>query len=816
MSIKLRLMGGFLGIALLVGITGVIAVLKQLQTAEQTAIIEARDLSEIIALTVSQGEEDLQSFITEIHTSKQRDIEVVDLNKRILADAVLEDVGTILTHDAGNEVGLTLQDGQVRTFGETSEEYPQGIRQLVAPLKNQEGKIIGAIIVEYTTLYEELRSAAEATGRTIATYTFACWILALALGYVISNSISDPILQLRDAAVQIEQGQLNVPFPRVGRDEIGQLVASFAHMTGQLRQTQTGLEQRIAERTSSLRDSEERYALAVQGANDGLWDWNLKTDRIYFSPRWKAMLGYNEDEIDDKLDEWFSRVHPDDLQRVKAEVASHLEGHATHFENEQRVMHKDGSYRWMLCRGLAVWEAGSQAYRMAGSQTDITTRKKVEEQLIYDSLHDALTGLPNRVLFLDRLGHTLNRTKRRPNRKSAMLFLDIDRFKIINDSLGHLAGDHMLIATARRLESCLRAEDTLARLGGDEFAILLDETHDISDAARVAERIQRRLISTALLSGHDRSITSSIGIAMITPDYTQPEDILRDADTAMYRAKALGKARHQIFDATMHASVLAQLQLEADLRQAIGRQELRIYFQPIVSAANGRMRMIGAEALVRWQHPQRGLVSPAEFIPVAEETGLIIAMDEWMMHKACAHAKAWHAAGHTHLSVSVNISARQFQDQSFPKTIQSILQETGLPAQALKIEITESVAMRDLDISIRILNELNAMGIQISIDDFGTGYSSMGYLKRFPLHVLKIDQSFIKDITQDSDSQVITNAMIVVAHSLKLAVIAEGVETEEQSALLRSLGCDAMQGYLFGRPMPAEAFVKLLPEGLAV
>lgn len=470
----------------------------------------------------------------------------------------------------------------------------------------------------------------------------------------------------------------------------------------------------------------------------------------------------------------------------------------------------------MLCRGLAVWEAGSQAYRMAGSQTDITARKKVEEQLIYDSLHDALTGLPNRALFLDRLGHTLNRTKRHLDRKSAVLFLDVDRFKVINDSLGHLAGDHMLIATARRLESCLRVEDTLARLGGDEFAIVLDDTHDISDAARVAERIQRRLTSTALLSGHDRSITASIGIAMITPDYTQPEDILRDADTAMYRAKASGKARHQIFDATMHASVLAQLQMEADLRQAIGRQELRIYFQPIVSAANGRMRMIGAEALVRWQHPQRGLVSPAEFIPVAEETGLIIAMDEWMMHQACAHAKAWHAAGHTHLSVSVNISARQFQDQSFPKTIQSILQETGLPAHALKIEITESVAMRDLDISIRLLNELNAMGIQISIDDFGSGYSSMGYLKRFPLHLLKIDQSFIKDITHDPDSQVITNAMIVVAHSLKLAVIAEGVETEEQSVILCSLGCDAMQGYLFGRPMPDEAFVKLLPEGLSV
>ena len=807
MSIKLRLIGGFLGIAFLVAINGVIAVREQYQAAEQAALVEAKHLSETIGLTVTHNEGGLQNFVNELHTSQQRDVEVVDLNKRILADVILEDIGTVLTHDPGNEVGLTMQDGQVRTFVETSPGYPQGIRQLVAPLKNKDGKIIGAIIVEYTALYEELRSAAEATGRIIAIYTFACVILALALGYFVSSSISDPILKLRDAAAQIEQGQLNVSFPRVRRDEIGQLVASFAHMTNQLRQTLTGLEQRIAERTSALHDSEERYALAVQGANDGLWDWNLKTNRIYFSPRWKAMLGYNEDEIEDSPDEWFSRVHTDDFHRVKAEVAAHLEGHATHFENEHRVLHRDGSYRWMLCRGLAVLDADSQAYRMAGSQTDVTDRKKVEEQLIHDSLHDALTGLPNRVLFLDRLDHALSLTKRHPDRKPAVLFLDIDRFKIINDSLGHMAGDQMLIATARRLESCLRAEDTLARLGGDEFAILLDNTNDVSDTVRVAERIQRRLVSTALLSGHDRSVTASIGIVMITPDYAQSEYVLRDADTAMYRAKASGKARYQIFDATMHASVQAQLQLEADLQRAIGRQELLAYFQPIVSASG---EMIGAEALVRWQHPQRGLVPPNEFIPIAEEMGLIIAMDQWMIRTACTHAKTWHEAGHTHWSVAVNISARQFQDQSLPKTVQNILQETGLPAHALKIEITESVAMQDLDVSIRVLNELNAMGIQISIDDFGTGYSSMGYLKRFPLHVLKIDRSFIQDITQDSDSEVITKAMIVMAHSLKLVVIAEGVETEEQCALLRSLGCDAMQGYFFSRPMPAEAFVKLL------
>jgi PAS domain S-box-containing protein len=297
-----------------------------------------------------------------------------------------------------------------------------------------------------------LQTAAEATARTIAIYTFACIMLALALGYLISNSISNPISKLRDAAAQIEKGEINVSFPRPGRDEVGQLVVSFSHMTNRLRQMLTELEQSIAERTNALRESEERYALAVEGANDGLWDWNLINNRIYFSPRWKAMLGINEDDISDSSDEWFNRVHSDDFHRVQAEVISHLDGHTTHLESEYRVLHKDGGYRWMLCRGLAVRDLAGQTYRMAGSQTDITARKNIEQQLMNDSLHDALTGLPNRVFLLDRLGHVLNRTKRRSDPTSAMLFLDIDRFKVINDSLGHKAGDELLIATARRLE----------------------------------------------------------------------------------------------------------------------------------------------------------------------------------------------------------------------------------------------------------------------------------------------------------------------------------------------------------------------------
>ncbi|MBI4641552.1 MAG: EAL domain-containing protein [Candidatus Tectomicrobia bacterium] len=581
-----------------------------------------------------------------------------------------------------------------------------------------------------------------------------------------------------------------------------------------VRERTAALTAEIAERkrtAEALRESEERYALAARGANDGLWDWNLKTQEIYFSPRWRLMLGYEEHEVGNGINEWFNRVYPDDLERVRKEIALHLEGLTLHYESEYRILHKDKTYRWVLSRGLAVRDIEGQVYRMAGSQTDITERKRAEEQLLHDAFHDGLTGLPNRTLFVDRLGRAIARAKRREDYIFAVLFLDLDRFKVVNDSLGHMIGDQLLIALTRRLEICLRNGDTVARLGGDEFAILLDDVKDLNDATRVADRIQKDLATPFNLSGQEVFTTSSIGITLSTTGYDRPEDILRDADTAMYRAKALGKARYEIFDTTMHARAVALLQLEANLRRAIERQEFQVYYQPIVSLGTGRITSF--ETLVRWQHPQRGLVSPGEFIPVAEETGLIVPIGEWVLRTACAQNKAWQEAGLPRLSVAVNLSARQFQDQNLPDLIQQVLAETGMAAHDLKLEITESIAMQNIDLSITVLNELSAMGMQVSIDDFGTGYSSLAYLKRFPVSTLKIDRSFVRDIPGDVDDAAITSAIIAMAHSLKLKVIAEGVETEEQLAFLRSHQSDEMQGYLFSRPVPAEAFTKLLQEG---
>jgi diguanylate cyclase (GGDEF)-like protein/PAS domain S-box-containing protein len=551
-----------------------------------------------------------------------------------------------------------------------------------------------------------------------------------------------------------------------------------------------------------LRKSEERFELAMAATNDGMWDWNLKTDEVYYSPRWKAMLGYHENEIGTSPDEWLKRVHPDDAKQFQVDIVSHINGFSPRIEREYRIKHADGRIVWMLMRGLAVRDGHGSAYRLAGSQTDITTRKLTEERLAYDALHDALTGLPNRVLFMDRLTFRIERTKRHPDELFAVLFLDLDRFKVVNDSLGHSAGDQLLITTALRIQQCLRPEDTVSRLSGDEFAILLNEVHDVSDGVRVADRIRSRLVTTTLLGAVERSPTASIGIAMFHNNYEKPDEILRDADLAMYRAKTLGRNRHQIFDSTMFAGAVALLQMEGELKRAVARREWQVLYQPIVSLGNSET--IGVEALLRWQHPERGVVFPLEFISVAEDTGYIVPIGEHVLVTACQQVKEWRDAGQSKLWVAVNISARQFQDDNLVGMVARILAETGLSPDGLRLEVTESVAMQDLEYSIRILRELDKLGVYASLDDFGTGYSSLSYLKRFPLKVLKIDQSFIQDIQINKNSEAITMAVIAMARSLNLEVVAEGVEKVEQMDFLRSLVCDHVQGFFLSQPLSAE------------
>jgi len=577
-----------------------------------------------------------------------------------------------------------------------------------------------------------------------------------------------------------------------------------------------GMAVEITERKQAeeaLRASEERYALAAQSVNDGLWDWNLKTNEVYYSQRWKAMLGHDNEDIGTTPFEWFRRVHPEDLAQVQSLLQDHLEGRTPTFESEHRMRHKDRGYRWVLSRGLAVRNGSGRPYRMVGAQSDTTQRKLAEEQLIHDALHDALTGLPNRSLFVDRLSHRIRHSRREKDRLFGVLFLDLDRFKMINDSLGHGAGDTLLVETARRLELAVRPGDTVARLGGDEFAILLEDVQDPEDAVHVAERIQTSLKKAVKVENQEIVSTASIGIAMSETGYEKAEDVLRDADTAMYRAKSEGRARHEVFDSAMHARAVSLLQIENELRQAVERDEFRVFYMPIVSLATGRID--GFEALVRWQHPTRGIVGPQEFMNIAEDAGIVIQIDRLVLKRACREVREWQERypDGERLTVSVNLSGKQFHHSDLVDVIRNAIQESGLPAPSLSLEITEGVLIDNTSTAGEMLGEMRKLGAQIYLDDFGTGYSSLSYLQRFPIDAVKIDRSFVSRMGPRAEGHEIVKAIVTLAHNLKMRVIAEGIETQDQLAVLRMLKCGYGQGWLFSKPIShADASELLLQE----
>jgi diguanylate cyclase (GGDEF)-like protein/PAS domain S-box-containing protein len=550
-----------------------------------------------------------------------------------------------------------------------------------------------------------------------------------------------------------------------------------------------------------LRASEERYALAVRGANDGLWDWNLATNEVHWSPRWKAMLGHDVSEIGVSPDEWFNRVHPEDIGRVRQTLTTHLGDGSDHYENEHRVLHRSGVFRWVLCRGAAVRNSAGAATRLAGSFSDVTDAK----------LADPLTGLPNRLLFLDLLERAIKRTERRKNSMFALLVLGLDRFTVVNDSLGPLTGDRLLVAVARRLQSSLRTTDvvthedaafTLARLGGDEFNVLLDEITDASDAIRVAERLRSALQEPFEVEGQQVFTSATVGIAVSTTGYERPDEVLRDAGVALHRAKSDGTTAVEIFDPAMRDCAVSRLQVETDLRKAIEGRTFEVHYQPIISLRTGQIR--GFEALVRWRHPARGLVAPGEFIGIAEATGLIGDIGRLTLAESCRQMASWQkrfgaaAPG----VMCVNVSSRQFADANLMSEIEAILQQTGLEASSLKLEITESAFIDDIPAAQVIVSRARSIGIEWSLDDFGTGYSSLSHLHRLQVGTLKVDRSFVGRIGgEDARGLEMVQGIVSLAHTLGMDVVAEGVETVEQAAHLLALGCEYAQGYYFSRPV---------------
>jgi diguanylate cyclase (GGDEF)-like protein/PAS domain S-box-containing protein len=563
----------------------------------------------------------------------------------------------------------------------------------------------------------------------------------------------------------------------------------------------------------ALRESEERYALAAVGSNDGLWDWDLKKHEVFFSPRWKAMIGYEEGNgVGTHPREWLDRIHVEDRARVRSTLLKHIEGESPHFEAEYRILHKDGTHRWVLCRGVAVRDAAGAAYRLAGSQTDVTARHLAEEQLVHDALYDHLTGLPNRALFTDRLQEAMKRAKRYANYVFALLFLDLDRFKIVNDSLGHLAGDELLRIVAERLERAVRGVDTVARFGGDEFAVLLGDLRRPSDAVRVVERVQKSLQSPFSLQDHEVFTSASIGVVLGSTAYALPEEMLRDADTAMYRAKARAKGGFELFTPGMLHDAQSVLRLESDLRNAIQREEFCLHFQPIIALGTGKIA--GFEALVRWNHPARGLLWPGEFLSVAEDADLLAPIGWQVLRDACRQLCLWQKRlpQDPPLSMSVNVSPKQFARADFVERVESIVQSTGLQHGTLKLEITEGAIMGHPQSAAARIAKLREKGIDIHLDDFGTGYSALGCLHHFPVNALKIDRTFLPRAEAEApwDNRPVLEAVVRMAESLGVEVVVEGIETPAQLSIVNQLSCKYGQGYLFARPAEPAVAEELL------
>ncbi len=638
-----------------------------------------------------------------------------------------------------------------------------------------------------------LKSSSEVGARLRRYIGIVCLILLLSQGVAllvsarVQKTITKPVTELSEVAKRVSiDRDYAVRVARRAGGEIGILIDSFNHMLSQ-----------IEIRTESLRESEERYALAARGANDGLWDWKLTTNKIYFSPRWYQMLGYSGQEQWSDPEAGFSHFHPSDYDRVKDELAAYRDGETTEFTCECRMSRKDGSHIWVLIRGIVVRNEDGKAIRMAGSQTDITENK----------IADPLTALPNRLYFMDKLEGAIDAAQH-GGRDFAVLFLDLDRFKLINDSLGHTAGDELLMRLAERLRSGIRAgwEDrtsVIARLGGDEFAILLNDIRDTAHAESIAQKILDKLEPPFHLEGRQVFATVSIGIALSSQS-NEPEELLRNADTAMYHAKARGKARFAIFDDAMRERAVARLEIETGLRKAIQAGELVVHYQPELCLKD--RRVIGYEALVRWNHPALGMLPPSEFIPVAEESDLIIHLGRWVLKEACAQMAEWHRrfVNNPPLSISVNVSSRHLRDAGLVEDIERVLAETGLNPKCLKLEVTESSIMQNPETALATLQRLKTMHIGLEIDDFGTGYSSLSYLQRLPFDTVKIDRSFVKDLGVFGERREIVKTIVDLARSLQMNVVAEGIETKDQLQNLANLGCEYGQGYYFSKPVCAQ------------
>ncbi|HMH16717.1 MAG TPA: EAL domain-containing protein [Burkholderiales bacterium] len=561
----------------------------------------------------------------------------------------------------------------------------------------------------------------------------------------------------------------------------------------------------------ALNKSNERFNLAVRATNDVVWDWDLATDELWWNENLTAAFGYLREDIGPGAKAWYDLIHSEDRDRIVSELHRVLELGDESWSDEYRFRRKDGSYAFVFDRGHVIRDAEGKATRMIGAKADVTARKQAEERLSYLAQFDTLSGLPNRHLFRDRLAQTLVQA-RRNKWAVGVMFVDLDRFKQVNDTLGHDAGDKLLKEAADRLTGCVRTGDAVGHFSGDEFGVVLSDLRRPGDAGQVARKIVEAVARPFYLDGQETYVTASVGITLFPGDGEEVDILIKNADSAMYRAKEEGRNNYQFFTRELNERALRRAETETALRRALERREFLLHYQ--LKADLTSRAICGFEALLRWQHPEKGLISPADFIPVLEDTGLIVPVGEWVLGEACRQIVAWNKAGLSTPPVAVNLSARQFNEEGLQATVRRILGETGIDPSLIQFELTESLLMKDPEGVARTLRELRESGVRFSVDDFGTGYSSLAYLKRFPLDALKIDRAFVRDVDKNPDDAAITLAIIGLAHSLKLKVIAEGVETRGQLDFLRKHGCDEMQGFYFAKPLPAAACTQALVDDL--
>jgi diguanylate cyclase (GGDEF)-like protein len=814
MSVRLKLLGGVLVLAAMVALTGVMVLRTEHDSVRRAAVATAEQVARGIAQDVAYGQApsgqagvsvplfndltQLRAYVRRMHDLQDRDIVVLDTHRFVVSDADPDDDDTYYTWDPGNEVALTVLDHKPREFVEHSDDTgPGGIREVVVPLVDSQDVTLGAVIFEYTPMYDQMVAINDRTERSIAVIGALCVLVLLAFGAVFAESITRRIRSLTGAVEVIRDGDYTRRVATGRRDEIGQLSVAFNDMAYRLEQSAHDIL------------AKEYTDRILANAGEGICGVDA-TGRITFANEAAGRLtGLG---VDGLLTSYAAALLPD--------VG---DGAPPGRERETTLDRPDGT-AVRVAYTVSTITAGERTVGAVVVLRDVTRQRALEHDLRHQALHDGLTGLPNRKLFVDRLEHAMTRA-RAAGEPIAVLYLDLDDFKKVNDGLGHNAGDQLLRTTADRLRAVLRPHDTVARLGGDEFAVLIEG----ADAGRLQPLIDDLLTGLArpfLVHGRHASVSASVGVVPDAAAYTDADEVVRNADVAMYAAKAQGKARHQVFETRMHEQLLDRLDQENRLREAVHRGELRLYLQPVVELP--RRRLAGVEALVRWQDPDRGLQQPGAFIPLAEETGLITEIDRWMLLAACRAVKDWQdrSPETAPIWVSVNLSAANLGVPDLTDRVAYALATSELSPRCLVLELTETVLMRDLAVTAARLDELRELGVQIAIDDFGTGYSSLGYLRDIPVDVLKIDRSFITGLTRrekNSDTrassvrqQELVSAVVQLGHTLGLKVVAEGVEEEAELAALEAMGCRYVQGYHLGRPEPAGTLVDRVAAGSCV